>query len=157
MVSVFDVAEYVLFETGYVSTMKLQKLVFYSQACSLVAFGEPLFSDNFEAWANGPVCPQLFQAHKGLFVVGSGDLRAEGRSDKIIGNQSECVKHVLSTLGQLNGQQLSELTHSERPWLDARGSCADGDCCSNVITKQAIKDYYGSPECSNAAFAGLSL
>ena len=31
MASVFDVAEYVLSETG-VSTMKLQKLVFYSQA-----------------------------------------------------------------------------------------------------------------------------
>lgn len=157
MVSVFDVAEYVLSETGYVSTMKLQKLVFYSQACSLVAFGEPLFSDDFEAWANGPVCPQLFRAHKGLFVVGSGDLRGEGRSDKIVDKQAECVKHVLSTLGQLNGQQLSELTHAERPWLDARGGCADGDRCSNVITKQTIKDYYGSSECGNVAFAGLSL
>ena len=60
MVGVFDVAEYVLSEVGYVSTMKLQKLVFYSQAYSLVALDEPLFSDDFEAWVNGPVCPPCF-------------------------------------------------------------------------------------------------
>lgn len=155
MVSVFDVAEYVLSETGYVSTMKLQKLVFYSQAYSLAAFGEPLFSDDFEAWVNGPVCPQLFRAHRGLFVIGRGELCAEGHPDKVVGNQAACVKHVLSALGQLNGQQLSELTHAESPWRAARSGCADGDRCSNVITKQAIRDYYASSACGNTAFASL--
>ena len=85
---VFDVAEYVLSEVGYVSTMKLQKLVFYSQAYSLVTFDEPLFSDDFEAWVNGPVCPPLFRAHKGLFVVGKGDLRAEGDLGKVTKEQA---------------------------------------------------------------------
>ena len=66
MVGVFDVAEYVLSEVGYVSTMKLQKLVFYSQAYSLVAFDEPLFSDDFEAWVNGPVCPPLVSGSQGF-------------------------------------------------------------------------------------------
>lgn len=54
MVGVFDVAEYVLSEVGYVSTMKLQKLVFYSQAYSLAVLDEPLFSDDFGALINGP-------------------------------------------------------------------------------------------------------
>ena len=157
MASVFDVAGYVLSEIGYVSTMKLQKIVFYSQAYSLAIFDEPLFPDDFEAWVNGPVCPQLFQAHKGLFVVGEGDLRAESHPEKVTGKQIQCVRHVLSALGQLNGQQLSELTHAERPWLDARAGCADSDRCSNVITKQAIKEYYGSSACSNVAFANLGL
>lgn len=56
----FDVAEYVLSEVGYVSTMKLQKLVFYSQAYSLVVLDEPLFSDDFEAWINCPASPLCF-------------------------------------------------------------------------------------------------
>lgn len=155
MASVFDVAEYVLSETG-VSTMKLQKLVFYSQAYSLSVFDEPLFPDDFEAWANGPVCPQLFRAHKGLFVVGKGDLRVESHPDKVAGKQAISVNHVLSALGQLNGQQLNRLTHAEKPWLDARGGRADDDRCSNVITKQAIREYYGSSACSNVAFANLS-
>lgn len=40
--------------------MKLQKLVFCSQVYSLVTLDEPFFSDDFEAWINGPVCPSLF-------------------------------------------------------------------------------------------------
>lgn len=156
MVSVFDVAEYVLAKTGYVSTMKLQKLVFYSQAYSLVAFDEPLFSNDFEAWTNGPVCPQLFQAHRGLFIIGEGDLGIEGHPDKVTGKKAECVERVLSALGQLNGKKLSELTHAEEPWLEARDGCADGDRCNNVITKKSMREYYGSSACSNVAFAGLA-
>lgn len=34
MANVLDVASYILDQTGYVSTMKLQKLTFYSQAYS---------------------------------------------------------------------------------------------------------------------------
>lgn len=157
MASVFDIAEYILSETGYVSTMKLQKLAFYSQAYSLVAFGEPLFPDDFEAWVNGPVCPQLFQAHRGLFVIGEGDLRVESHPGEVAGKRAACVQHILSALGRLSGQQLSELTHAEKPWLDARNGCADGDRCSNIIPKQSIREYYGSSACTNIAFTSLSL
>ena len=156
MVGVFDVAEYVLSEVGYVSTMKLQKLVFYSQAYSLVAFDEPLFSDDFEAWVNGPVCPPLFRAHKGLFVVGKGDLRAEGDLGKVTKEQASCVKHVVLALGKLSGQELSALTHAESPWLDARNGCSDDERCTAVIAKQAIKEYYSSSACSNVVFANLT-
>ena len=99
----FDVAEYVLSEVGYVSTMKLQKLVFYSQAYSLVVLDEPLFSDDFEAWINCPASPSLFWAHKGLFVVGEGDLRAGGDLGKVTKKQATCVKHVVLALDKLSG------------------------------------------------------
>ncbi len=39
------------------STWKLQKVCYYSQA-----------------WANGPVCPELFHEHQGKFAVGTDDL-----------------------------------------------------------------------------------
>lgn len=60
MATVFDVAEYILQKLGEVTTMKLQKLVYYCQAWSLVWDEQPLFEDDFQAWANGPVCPALF-------------------------------------------------------------------------------------------------
>src|SRR5680860_1872649 len=60
MASVLDVAEYILKETGSMTTMKLQKLVYYSQAWSLVWDEKPLFGEPIEAWANdGPVRPCL--------------------------------------------------------------------------------------------------
>jgi uncharacterized phage-associated protein len=52
--SVFDVAQYILRKQGGMTTMKLQKLVYYAQAWSLVWDEEPLFDQPIEAWSNGP-------------------------------------------------------------------------------------------------------
>ena len=56
MASVFDVAKYILNNKGRMSTWKLQKLCYYSQAWSLAWTETPLFEEDFEAWKNGPVC-----------------------------------------------------------------------------------------------------
>jgi len=65
MANVFDVARYILKHTGPVTAWKLQKLVYYSQAWSLVWDVRPLFPERIEAWANGPVCPELYAQHRG--------------------------------------------------------------------------------------------
>jgi len=59
MANVRDVAQYILGKVGQTSTWKLQKLVYYSQAWHSVWEDEPLFDAGIEAWANGPVCPEL--------------------------------------------------------------------------------------------------
>ena len=69
MANVYDVAKYVLKKLGSMSTMKLQKEVYYCQAWSLGWDGKSLFDEDFQAWANGPVCPELFSRHKGLFWI----------------------------------------------------------------------------------------
>ena len=79
------------------------KLVFCSQIYSLVTLDEPFFSDDFEAWINGSVCPSLFWAHKDLFAVGEGDLRAGGDLGKVTKKQATCVKHVVLALDKLSG------------------------------------------------------
>ena len=58
-VSVLDVAASILKQHGPMSTWKLQKLCYYSQAWSLVWDEEPLFSEDIQAWAHGPVIPKL--------------------------------------------------------------------------------------------------
>lgn len=150
---VVNVAACILNECGNLSTMKLQKLCFYSQAYHLVRLGVPLFEDDFEAWANGPVAPRLFQRHRGRFVLsrgffGDGDLNN-------LDNEAACsVSHVLQCLKDWDGASLSAMTHSERPWLDARAGCAPADRCSRVIPKEAIKAFYAGPEVSsNPVFA----
>ncbi|MBD5559274.1 MAG: DUF4065 domain-containing protein [Clostridia bacterium] len=42
-------------KTGPITTMKLQKLLYYAQVWSLVWDENELFPEKFEAWANGPV------------------------------------------------------------------------------------------------------
>ena len=45
-----DVAAYILQEQGPTPALKLQKLVYYSQAWSLVWDDKPLFEEEIEAW-----------------------------------------------------------------------------------------------------------
>ena len=53
MTTVHDAAAYILAEQDKMSTMKLQKLLYYCQAWHLVWEEEPLFDAEFQAWANG--------------------------------------------------------------------------------------------------------
>src|SRR5687767_401361 len=69
MVSAHDVAAYILMEHGPLSAMKLQKLVYYSQAWSLVWDDRQLFREPVEAWANGPVVRELYERHRGQFEL----------------------------------------------------------------------------------------
>ena len=79
MVTVFDVAKYILEQHGPTTTVKLQKLVFYCQAWSLVWDKVPIFDESIEAWANGPVVPVLFSKHKGKYNIVLAVLEMETR------------------------------------------------------------------------------
>src|SRR5690348_12407554 len=100
------------------SAMKLEKLVYYSQAWNLVWNDGPLFSDRIEAWANGPVAPALFNLHRGKFSV---DKWPAGDPAELTKAEQGTVDAVIATYGHLDGRKLSYLTHSEDPWRHARG------------------------------------
>ena len=74
MATVVDVAAYILKRCGAMTTMKLQKLAFYSQAESLARRGHPLFDEDFQAWRGGPVCRELYAQHRGKFLIREGEL-----------------------------------------------------------------------------------
>jgi uncharacterized phage-associated protein len=141
MARVHDVAAYILQKQGVMSTWKLQKLVYYSQAWHLVWDDEPLFSDRIEAWANGPVAPALYMRHKGQFRVGSWSV---GDPSRLSESQRESIDIVLGFYGDKSGHWLSELTHSEQPWINARSGLALGERGDEEITKEAMADYYSS-------------
>ena len=56
MANIFDVAEFILNDLDTSSTMKLQKIIFYSHAYHLVHYGSPLVNSRVEAWANERGC-----------------------------------------------------------------------------------------------------
>ena len=141
MITVFDVANYILQKTGQVTSMKLQKLVYYSQAWSLAWDDEPLFCEDFQAWANGPVCPELFKAHKGHFRLPS-DFFASVADSKLSQVQTDTIDVVLEDYSEMTPRELSDLTHRERPWKEARGNTPPGMPCENVIEKDVMRDYY---------------
>ena len=142
MSTVLDVAKNILKKCGPMTAMKLQKLVYYSQAWSLVWDEKPLFRSRIEAWANGPVSPQLYQAHRGMFQVAAKDI--QGDAKVLNETQRETVDAVIEYYGDKSSQWLSDLTHQERPWKEARGDLSPSDRGKSVITHASMTEYYGS-------------
>lgn len=134
MASVFDTAVYILEKLGSLSTLKLQKLCYYSQAWSLVWDDAPLFEEEFYAWANGPVCKELFFETQGMFSVNAD--QEPGDSGKLSEEQKNTIDSVLDHYGSKSAQWLSQLTHLEDPWKNTPRD--------EVITKERIANYYGS-------------
>lgn len=140
--TVFDVAAYILTKIGSISTIKLQKLVYYSQAWSLVWDDKPLFHERIEAWVNGPVVPDLFYLHKGLFSIDK-DLIPVGNHRKLSEEQRITVDAVLEYYGDKSAQWLVQLSHSEDPWVNARAGLRDCDKCHREIRLEDMAMYYG--------------
>ena len=144
MAKVYDVAKYVLDKYGAMSAMKLQKLIYYCQAMSLVWDDVPLFEEEFEAWAKGPVCRELFNAHKGKSMLKDSKFLKSYNPDvsKLNAEQIETINVVVDSLMDLPPYRLSDMVHQEKPWIEARAGCPDGFRCTNIITKDSMQEYY---------------
>jgi len=144
MATVCDVSRYILKKAGEMTVMKLQKLVYYSQAWSLVWDEEPLFSEPIEAWANGPVVRSLYDAHRGQFKVNVSDFINRGKCSNLSRKQKETIDGVIEFYGKKTAQWLSDLTHMEDPWVDARKDAGleDGDRGNAVISHYSMHEYY---------------
>ncbi len=141
MASVFDVAQYILQRQGAMSAMKLQKLVYYSQAWHTVWAENRLFENKIEAWKDGPVCPDLWKEHAREFRVSS---LTSGDVTKLTDREKKTIKQVLKFYGKHNAQWLSDLSHSEDPWLLARRGVPKGAASNAEITPAAMHEYYHS-------------
>lgn len=141
MATVFDVARYILEKKGTMSTMKLQKLCYYCQAWSLVWDDAPLFNEEFHAWANGPVCHELFYHTQGKFSVSAND--EPGDSTVLTSEQKDTIDTVLDYYSPHDAQWLSQLTHMEDPWNNARTGLPIGMGSDRIITKESMAIYYG--------------
>lgn len=117
--------------------MKLQKLCYYSQAYNLAWFEEPIFREPIKAWTNGPVIPDLWQEHRGLFMVEeipTGDPSQLTKRDQAVADA------VLEAMGGLSGKQLSDRTHSEEPWM--KNYDGDDNYPDGVIAHEDLQNFY---------------
>jgi uncharacterized phage-associated protein len=146
-VSCHDVAAYILEKCGKMSAMKLQKLVYYCQAWSLVWDDRPMFPERIEAWVNGPVVRELYDYHRGKFEITEWPL---GNPANLDDTARETIDAVLNFYAQRNAQWLSDLTHSEDPWRIARKNTADGVRGACEITLDVMAEYYSSIRPGNA-------
>lgn len=123
-----------------ITPLKLQKLVYYAQAWSL-AFYNSLFEEDFQAWVHGPVIPSLYIHFK---EYGSANISKVSSLDSSLLEKGEInvLDLVWSVYGKYDAKYLERLTHIEKPWLDARKGIDQNERCTNIISKENIKEYF---------------
>ncbi len=136
-----------------VSPKKLQKLIYYVDAWHLVHFDKAIVDENFEAWVHGPVVPELYQELKtfGFNNIKVVNDELEDISDRInkyivenniSEDQKNLIFSVLNQYGVLSPLELEMLTHSEAPWIEARGNTPPHQRCNTIISKERMKGFY---------------
>jgi len=145
VVSIFDVVKYILSKKNNITSMKLQKLVYYCQAWSIVWDGKPLYKENIEAWINGHVVRELYEKHKGMYEIKEASFIADlGDISKLNEDQKETIDAVIKYYGDKSPQWLSDLTHKEDPWRKAREGLLDGERGNRIIFHALLEEYYSS-------------
>lgn len=122
-----------------ITHLKLQKLVYYAQAWSMVLLGSPLFEEDFQAWAHGPVLRSLFDRFNGS---GWDSLDRPDKTPKVDVETGALLEEVFRVYGQYEAKVLERLTHSEAPWIEARGGCSPEERCTTAIPKETMWAFY---------------
>ncbi|KGE20685.1 Panacea domain-containing protein [Paenibacillus wynnii] len=145
---IFSAAKYFLSkvdeEEGVLIThLKLQKIVYYAQAWYLAIYGRRLFEDKqFEAWAHGPVNPELFQVYRGYGYQPIPFPEDFDPTDYSRG-EKDYLDQIWSLYGRFDAKYLEALTHKEEPWLSTRGDLPEGARCDTPISDDLMTEYYG--------------
>lgn len=145
MAQAVDVAMYILERLGPMPAMKLQKLVYYSHAWHLVWEDAPLLTgQSIEAWANGPVVRELYREHRLLFTVDTTSFY--GDSSRLSESERSSIDAVIDFYGGMSAHELSQLTHQEDPWRQARerAHLKVGERGTERIADADMAEYYGA-------------
>lgn len=149
--SIHDVADYIILrvksedEHASLINLKLQKLLYYVQAWSYGINKRPMFDGEFEAWIHGPVNREIynrFSPTKSLY----SEITVEDCQNPNVSlspEDSEFVEFILENYLKYSGAELECLTHSERPWIDTRGTLGVNERCTRVISAELMMEYYG--------------
>lgn len=119
---------------------KMQKLCYYAQAWHCALYGEPLFADEIQAWIHGPVVTSLYPIYSSFKW---NDIpQADRAGAELPDNAVDILSAVWDTYGDLSGEQLESLTHSEAPWRIARGDREPWENCTTPISIDDMRSYY---------------
>lgn len=148
-----------------VSPLKLQKLLYYAQAWSMVFFGRQrqLFADVPQAWVNGPVYPTIYNMWKNRNMcehLAPADFEttedvmdeALGEVTKQLGlgdDEIQLLEQIVLKYGSKSQNYLIFLTHSELPWCEKREGLKPYERSVNPLSLDTMYSYYAERHTKN--------
>lgn len=122
-----------------ISNKKLQKLIYYAKAWSLVINGPPLFTDKIEAWVHGPAVRKIYFKYKSFGFL---PIIKETDEPKLEPSVKTILNEVWKVYGKFDASYLELLTHSELPWQAARQNLTSSETSNNEISRKVMKNFY---------------
>lgn len=116
----------------YITSLKLQKLLYYAQGLHLAIYDTPLFNDEIYAWDYGPVVKSVYYSYQNyqrepIKIVEEVD---------IDDNTAMFLDKVQQYYGKYSAYKLVEKTHREKPFKSTQKN--------DVILHSKIRDYFKS-------------
>ena len=143
MASAYDVADFFVDLAKYdenetITNMRINKLLYFSQAWHMVRHNKPLFDEDFEAWDYGPVVPCVYQKYKDNGKNNISSISNNYTSDIFTDEEMDTLLDVAKYYKQFSTTNLVEKTHKRgTPWdfVYQKGK-------SNLIDKMTICEYF---------------
>lgn len=137
MERILDVAQFIYDEYQRISgekidEMKLHKLLYFAQRESFAILGQPLFHEELQAWKYGPVSMDVrmwFSKDNGI----------ETNTKEISADAAYILKNVILEYGQIASWKLSELSHQELSWRNAREGICSAESGNRSLRLDDIK------------------
>lgn len=160
-ISISDVAKYTVLRLqqlgASISPLKLQKLLYYIQAWHMVYFNHnSLFSTEPEAWVNGPAYRVIYDEYKSVGIYDQITPAFFNLTFKTLGDevkklhdemdlqdeQWNFLEAIYKHYGTMGHDRLVMLTHSEKPWNEARKGLSPIEYSDNKISLELMYSYY---------------
>lgn len=161
MAAITDIARYTvlrLLQNGNsISHLKLQKMLYYIQAWYMVYFDkEKIFEEAPEAWVNGPVYKTIYEIYKNKGIYEQlnyedasttlesimNDLENLHEKINIDNNKWDFFEAIFKHYGTMSHDKLVFLTHSQRPWNEARKGLEPFEYSEKKIDLDSMYEYY---------------
>jgi len=123
-------------ENTFLRHMKLQKLVYFAYGWCYAYFDQPLFAETIYAYRHGPVVKEVYDRFRDF----GGNPIMEGwvQNPSVDAHIESLLDSVWKAYAPYSDIQLSDMTHTHPPWIDAYRS----EECFAVMSPPAIRDHF---------------
>lgn len=125
-----------------ITLLKVLKLLYYSEGCSLALDNGSLFLEDIYAWRHGPVVKEVYNFYdKDPYNLPFGTDEDEAAVETIDSNpcDSNILEQVFNEFGQYSAWALRDQTHKEEPWIEATNN---GEVMNRIINRETMKRYF---------------
>jgi putative zinc finger/helix-turn-helix YgiT family protein len=138
------IIEYLLNQCEDITPLALQKALYYIQGFYYAFYNTFLFPEDCQAWVHGPVYRDIYFRYRDYKFDPIISSRTQIDDTVFSSSEKAIIESVAKNICCYSGKVLEKFTHSEAPWLIARGELPEMELSNRVISKEDIGRYFVS-------------